>query len=51
MANEIIKLLEYVKPFVQGAFMGYMILVSAVVAIVITIFIIALRTILNNKQR
>ena len=53
MAEEIIKLIEYItgNPVFQGAIIAYIIFGAIVVSIVIAVFVITLRSILNARKR
>lgn len=53
MTDEIIKLIEYItkNPIFQGAFIAYIILAAIVVSIVVAVFVITFRSILNNRKR
>ena len=53
MANEIIKIIEYItgNPFVQGAFIAYIIIGAIVLALAITIFIITFRAFFKMRKR
>lgn len=53
MANEIIKIIEYItrSPFVQGAFLAYIVLGAILTAFVITVFAISLCRVFKELRR